>query len=92
MFTNVPIGDKSISITRILAAAGIASIAFTGAALAQSNTNLQASAKGQMVKEEAMKKAAMKADSGHGDSMKKDEMKKDAAMKGDSMKKDAMKK
>ncbi|MBT3398692.1 MAG: hypothetical protein HOL07_10710 [Rhodospirillaceae bacterium] len=72
MFINIPIGDKSISITRILAAASIASIAFTGAALAQSNTNPQASAKGQMVKEEAMKKDAM---------MKKDEMKKDAMKK-----------
>lgn len=67
MFTNVLSGDKTISITRILAAAGVASIALTGAALAQSNTNPQQSAKDQMMKEEAMKKDAM---------MKKDEMKK----------------
>jgi len=77
-----------MSITRILAAAGIASIAFTGAALAQGNTNPQQSAKDQMVKEQSMKKDAMK----HDDGMKKDEMKKDAMMKKDEMKKDAMKK
>lgn len=67
-----------MSITRILAAAGVASIALTGAALAQSNTNPQQSAKDQMMKEEAMKKDAM---------MKKDEMKKDAMMKKNEMKK-----
>jgi len=70
-----------MSITRILAAAGIASIAFTGAALAQGSTNPQKSAKDQMMKEESMKK----------DAMGKDSMKKDAMGK-DSMKKDAMKK
>ncbi|MEP4377578.1 MAG: pentapeptide MXKDX repeat protein [Alphaproteobacteria bacterium] len=78
-----------MSITRILAAAGIASIAFTGAALAQGTSKDAAmSAKDQMMKEEAMKKDAMK----HDDGMKKDEMKKDAMMKKDEMKKDAMKK
>ena len=46
-----------MSITRILAGVGIA---FTGAALAQSNTNPQKSAKNQMIREESMKKDAMK--------------------------------
>ena len=50
-----------MSITRILAAAGIASIAFTGAALAQTpGTDAAKSAKDQMMKEEMMKKDAMK--------------------------------
>ena len=71
-----------MSITRILAAASIASIAFTGAALAQTATNPQKSAKDQMMKEEMMKKDAMGKHGG--DSMKKD------AMGKDSMKKDAM--
>ena len=66
-----------MSITRILAAASIASIAFTGAALAQTATNPQKSAKNQMMKKDAMGKHG-------GDSMKKD------AMGKDSMKKDAM--
>ena len=71
-----------MSITRILAAAGIASIAFTGAALAQTpGTDAAKSAKDQMMKEEMMKK----------DAMEKDSMKKDAMDK-DSMKKDTMKK
>jgi len=49
-----------MSITRILAAAGVASIALTGAALAQSNTNPQKSAMDEMKKEEMMKKDGMK--------------------------------
>ena len=50
-----------MSITRILAAAGIASIAFTGAALAQTpGTDAAKSAKDQMMKEEMMKNDAMK--------------------------------
>ena len=61
-----------MSITRILAAASIASIAFTGAALAQTATNPQKSAKDQMMKEEMMKKDAMGKHGG--DSMKKDAM------------------
>jgi len=44
-----------MSITRILAAAGVASIALTGAALAQSNTNPQKSAMDEM-KKDGMKK------------------------------------
>ena len=77
-----------MSITRILAAAGVASIALTGAALAQSTTNPQKSAKDAMMKEESMKKDAMEKHDG----MKKDEMKKDTMMKKDEMKKDSMKK
>ncbi len=81
-----------MSITRILAAASIASIAFTGAALAQTATNPQKSAKDQMMKEEMMKKDAMGKHGG--DSMKKDAMGEDSmkkdAMGKDSMKKDAM--
>ena len=61
-----------MSITRILAAAGIASIAFTGAALAQTAPILSKSAKDQMMKEEMMKKDAMGKHGG--DSMKKDAM------------------
>jgi len=78
----IPTGARHTSITRILAAASIASIAFTGAALAQTATNPQKSAKDQMMKEEMMKKDAMGKHGG--DSMKKD------AMGKDSMKKDAM--
>lgn len=78
-----------MSITRILAAAGVASIALTGAALAQSNTNPQKSAMDEMKKEEMMKKDEMKKDKmdNHGQDMKKDAM-----MKKDEMKKDGMKK
>ena len=54
-----------MSITRILAVAGVATIALTGAALAQQTSGAK-SAKDQMMKEESMKK----------DSMKKDAMKK----------------
>jgi hypothetical protein len=43
----------------MIAIVGVASIAFTGAALAQANTNNpQQSAKGAMAKEEMMKKDA----------------------------------
>ena len=73
-----------MSITRILAAAGVASIALTGAALAQSITNPQKSAMDEMKKEEMMKKDKM---DNHGQDMKKDAM-----MKKDEMKKDGMKK
>ena len=73
-----------MSIKTMIAIVGVASIAFTGAALAQANTNNpQQSAKGAMAKEEMMKKDAM---GKHCDSMKKD------AMGKDSMKKDAIKK
>jgi len=67
-----------MSITRILAAAGVASIALTGAALAQSNTNPQKSAMDEMKKDKM---------DNHGQDMKKDAM-----MKRDEMKKDGMKK
>tara|TARA_A100001037_G_scaffold274124_1_gene271608 strand:- start:351 stop:527 length:177 start_codon:yes stop_codon:yes gene_type:complete len=57
-----------MSITRILAAAGIATIALTGAAIAQINLSVQsgveaakdAMAKDAMAKDDAMKKDAMK--------------------------------
>ena len=62
-----------MSIKTIIAIAGVASIALTGTALAQANTNNpQQSAKDAMTKEEMMKKDAM---GKHGDSMKKDAMK-----------------
>ena len=48
-----------MSIKTIIAIAGVASIALTGTALAQANTNNpQQSAKGAMAKEEMMKKDA----------------------------------
>jgi hypothetical protein len=48
-----------MSIKTMIAIVGVASIAFTGAALAQANTNNpQQSAKGAMAKEEMMKKDA----------------------------------
>jgi pentapeptide MXKDX repeat protein len=68
-------GDRHMSITRILAVAGVATIALTGAALAQQTSGAK-SAKDQMMKEESMKKDAMGKDSMSKDSMKKDAMKK----------------
>jgi pentapeptide MXKDX repeat protein len=81
------------SLSRLLAAAAVASIAFSGAAIAQSNTGAT-NAKDAMMEKDAMKKdAMMKKDdmkkdamAPHGD-MKKDDMKKDSMMKKDEMKK-----
>ena len=81
------------SLRRLLAVAAVASLAFSGAAIAQSDTGVT-NAKDAMTEKDAMKSAApMKTDAMTKDAMekqgdmKKDEMKKDATMKKDEMKK-----
>ena len=80
-----------MSIARMLAVAAVATLALSGAALAQ--TKGGATTDEMMKKEEMAKDAAMKKEEMAKEEMtKEEEMAKDAAMKTDEMKKDTMKK
>ena len=78
-----------MSIARMFAAAAIATMALSGAALAQDKGGTNSEE--MMKKEEMAKDAAMKKDEmAKEEMMKKEEMAKDAAMEKEEMAKDAM--